>query len=217
MESAQSKGATTSNTPRPRRGIIFILAAPSGAGKTTIWRGALKAIARLEFSVSLTTRGPREGEADGFDYHFVSEEEFNRKVEGGELAEYDRHFDASYGTLRAPLEAAVAAGRDILLDIDVEGARQIRARYQRDAVAIFVLPPSFADLERRLRGRQTDTEDAIQRRLKRATEEASEYPGYDYLIINHEVERSIHELAAIVNAERLRTSRLSGEVAPWKS
>ncbi len=205
------------NTPRPRRGIIFILAAPSGAGKTTIWRGALQAIAGLEFSVSLTTRGPREGERPGFDYHFVTEEEFNRKVDSGELAEFDRHFDASYGTPRAPLEAAIREGRDILLDIDVEGARQIRARYPKESVAIFVLPPSFEDLETRLRGRRTENEAAIQRRLRRALEEARQYPSYDYLIINRQIADSINELAAIVNAERLRTSRLSGKIAPWQS
>jgi guanylate kinase len=211
------KSSPQSHPSRPRRGIIFILAAPSGAGKTTIWRGALKAIEGLEFSVSLTTRGPREGERPGLDYHFVTEEEFNRRLEGGELAEYDRHFDASYGTPRAPLEAAVREGRDILLDIDVEGARQIRARYPNESVAVFVLPPSFEDLEERLRGRRTENEEAIQRRLRRALEEARQFPDYDYLIINHRVEQSIAELAAIVSAERLKTSRLSGKIAPWQS
>jgi guanylate kinase len=209
--------ARTGDTSRPRRGIIFILAAPSGAGKTTIWRGALKAIASLEFSVSLTTRGPREGERPGFDYHFVSEEEFNSQLQSGELAEHDRHFNAAYGTPRAPLEKAVREGRDILLDIDIEGTRQIRARYPDDAVAIFLLPPSPADLEGRLRGRNTETEETIQPRLKRATREASEYPDYDYLIINHDIDQSIHELAAIVDAERLKTSRLRGKIATWPS
>jgi len=209
--------ASADNTSRPRRGIIFILAAPSGAGKTTIWRGALSAIADLEFSVSLTTRQPREGEKPGLDYHFVTEEEFNRKLQNGELAEHDRHFDASYGTPREPLERAVREGRDILLDIDVEGARQIRARYPKDAIAVFVLPPSPEDLEERLRGRNTDKEEAIQRRLARAKKEASEYPDYDYVIINHQIPRSIHEFAAIVDAERLRTSRLSGKIEPWQS
>jgi guanylate kinase len=209
--------AYAGNTSRPRRGIIFILAAPSGAGKTTIWRGALKAIAGLEFSVSLTTREPREGEKPGFDYHFVTEEEFNRKLQDGELAEYDRHFDAAYGTPREPLERAVREGRDILLDIDVEGARQIRSRYPNDAIGVFVLPPSFQDLEGRLRGRRTEKEEAIQRRLTRAAQEAREYPNYDYVIINHQIERSIHEFAAIVDAERLRTSRLSGKIEPWQS
>jgi guanylate kinase len=200
---------------RPRRGIIFILSAPSGAGKTTISRAALKAIEGLEASVSLTTRTPRENEADGLDYHFVTDEEFNRRLAGDELAESARVFDASYGTPRAPLEHAVAAGRDILLDIDIQGARQIRAHYLRDAVTIFVLPPSFDELEERLRRRGTEDEAAIARRLKRAQEEASAFPEYDYLIINADIRDSISRLAAIVNAERLKVGRLRAEFAPW--
>jgi guanylate kinase len=201
---------------RPRRGIIFILSAPSGAGKTTISRAALKAIEGLEPSVSLTTRAPRESETDGLDYHFVSDQEFNRRLAGDELAESARVFDASYGTPRAPLECAVTAGRDILLDIDIQGARQIRANYPRDAVTIFVLPPSFGELEERLRRRATEDEAAIARRLTRAQEEASAYPEYDYLIINAKVTDSISRLEAIVNAERLRVGRLRAEFAPWK-
>jgi guanylate kinase len=200
---------------RPRRGIIFILSAPSGAGKTTISRAALKAIEGLGVSVSLTTRAPRENEADGLDYHFVSDEEFNRRLGRDELAEWARVFDASYGTLRAPLDNAVAAGRDILLDIDIQGARQICAHYANDAVTIFVLPPSFEELEGRLRRRGTEDEAAIARRLKRAREEASAYPEYDYLIINAEVGDSISRLEAIVNAERLKVGRLRAEFAPW--
>jgi len=200
---------------RPRRGIIFILSAPSGAGKTTISRAALKAIEGLEASVSLTTRAPRENETDGLDYRFVSEEEFHRRLKNDELAEWARVFDASYGTPRAPLEHAVAAGRDILLDIDIQGARQIRAHYAKDAVTIFVLPPSFDELVGRLHRRGTEDESAIARRLKRAREEASAYPEYDYLIINAEVGDSISRLEAIVNAERLKVGRLRAEFAPW--
>src|SRR5271163_3377646 len=131
---------------RRRRGIIFILSAPSGAGKTTISQAALKAIKGLTASVSLTTRSPRDNEIGGVDYHFVSEEEFNRQVAAGDLAEYAHVFEASYGTPRAPLEGAVAQGIDILLDIDIQGARQIRQRYNADTVTIFVLPPSFSEL-----------------------------------------------------------------------
>ena len=200
---------------RPRRGIIFILSAPSGAGKTTISRAALKAIEGLDASISLTTRAPRENETDGLAYHFVSDEEFNRRRNGDELAEWARVFDASYGTPRAPLEGAVAAGRDILLDIDIQGARQIRAHYAADAVTIFVLPPSFDELAGRLRRRGTEDAAAIARRLKRAQEEASAYPEYDYLIINADVHDSIARLAAIVNAERLKVGRLRAEFAPW--
>jgi guanylate kinase len=201
----------------PRRGIIFILSAPSGAGKTTIYRAALNQIAGLEFSVSLTTRAPRNGEADGVDYSFVSEEEFKRRQSSGELAEWARVFESSYGTPRAPLDAAVASGRDILLDIDIQGARQIRAKYPRDAVSIFVLPPSLEELAGRLRGRGTEDETKIKHRLDKARDEAEAYPEYDYLIINAEVGDSVARLEAIVNAERLRVGRIRGEFAPWKS
>ena len=201
----------------PRRGIIFILSAPSGAGKTTIWRASLKAIADLEFSVSLTTRAPRAGEADGIDYSFVSEEEFKRRQASGELAEWARVFESSYGTPRAPLDAAIASGRDILLDIDIQGARQIRATYPGDAVGVFVLPPTFAELEGRLRGRATEEESKIQHRLRKARDEAQAYPEYDYLIVNARLHESVARLETIVNAERLKVGRLRGEFAPWKS
>lgn len=200
----------------PRRGIIFILSAPSGAGKTTIYREALKAIKNLEFSISLTTRVRRKNEADGIDYSFVSEEEFNRRQSSGELAEWARVFESSYGTPRAPLDAAIASGHDILLDIDIQGAQQIRAKYPRDAVSIFVLPPTLEELAGRLRGRATEDESKIQHRLQKAREEAEAYPEYDYLIVNAEIPKSVAQLETIVNAERLKVSRLR-EFAPWKS
>ena len=202
---------------RCRRGIIFILSAPSGAGKTTISQAALKRIDGLSASVSLTTRTPRENEVGGVDYHFVSEAEFNRQVAAGELAEYARVFDASYGTPRAPLDHAVSGNGDILLDIDIQGARQIRQLYAADTVTIFVLPPSFGELEGRLRKRGTEAEDAIARRLQRAREEASAYVEYDYVIVNTEVAQSLADLAAIVNTERLRVARMREGFAPWKT
>jgi guanylate kinase len=202
---------------RCRRGIIFILSAPSGAGKTTISQAALKRIDGLSASVSLTTRTPRENEVGGVDYHFVSEAEFNRQVAAGELAEYARVFDASYGTPRAPLDHAVGGNGDILLDIDIQGARQIRQLYAADTVTIFVLPPSFGELEGRLRKRGTEAEDAIARRLQRAREEASAYVEYDYVIVNTEVAQSLADLAAIVNTERLRVARMREGFAPWKT
>jgi guanylate kinase len=201
----------------PRRGIIFILSAPSGAGKTTIYRAALNQIAGLEFSVSLTTRAPRNAEADGVDYSFVSEEEFKRRQSSGELAEWARVFESSYGTPRAPLDAAIASGRDILLDIDIQGARQIRAKYPRDSVSIFVLPPSLEELAERLRGRGTEDDAKIRHRLDKARDEAEAYPEYDYLIINAEISESVARLQTIVNAERLKVGRIRGEFAPWKS
>jgi guanylate kinase len=201
----------------PRRGIIFILSAPSGAGKTTISRAALKAISGLEASVSLTTRRPRNGEAEGTDYLFVSEEEFIRRREADELAEWARVFEASYGTPRARLNESVAAGHDILLDIDIQGARQIKASYPQDAVTIFVLPPSFHELEGRLRKRATENEAAIAERLRRAQEEAKAFPEYDYLIINADLEDSLTQLKAVVEAERLRVTRLREDFAAWKN
>lgn len=201
----------------PRRGIVFILSAPSGAGKTTIWRAALERIPGIEFSVSLTTRKPRGNEVDGTDYHFVSEDEFIRRREGGELAEWAQVFDASYGTLRGPLDNAVRAGRDILLDIDIQGAAQIREKYTHDAVAVFVLPPSFDDLAQRLRKRGTESEGAISSRLARSREEARAYSEYDYLIINDNVDDSVELFRAVVNAERSRVARLREGFAPWKS
>ncbi len=202
--------------PPQRRGIIFIVSAPSGAGKTTISRAAIKALGGLTASVSLTTRARREGEVDGVDYSFVSENEFGRKVEAGELAEWAEVFGSRYGTRRAPLDKALAEGRDILLDIDIQGARQLRKSYPKDSVTIFVMPPSFAELEERLRRRGTETEQAIAHRLKRAREEARAYPEYDYLIVNADLKDSLSRLEAVVEAERQRVGRLREEFAPWK-
>jgi len=202
---------------RLRRGIVFIVSAPSGAGKTTISRAAVGQIPGLAMSVSLTTRAPRDGEVEGVDYHFVDEDEFIRRRDRDELAEWARVFEASYGTPRAPLDDAITGGRDILLDIDIQGASQIRDSYAADTATIFVLPPSFSELEGRLRGRGTESAEAIERRLRKARDEASAYPTYDYLIINDDRDSSIASLAAIVAAERRRVRRMRGEFAPWKS
>lgn len=204
-----------SSNRRRRRGIIFILSAPSGSGKTTLSRGALSLCLGLEASVSITTRQPRAGELEGVDYSFVTEEEFRGKLAAGEFAEWAQVFDSAYGTPRAPIERAVATGTDILLDIDIQGARQIRAKYPQDAVTIFVLPPSFAELEDRLRRRGTENQAAIELRLMRARDEASAYPEYDYLIINSELSDSLLQLEAVVKAERLRVARLASGFAAW--
>jgi len=201
----------------PRRGIIFILSAPSGAGKTTIWRAALERMPEIEFSVSLTTRRPREGEVNGKDYQFVSEDEFKRRCDGGELAEWSHHFGASYGTPRSPLDRAVADGRDILLDIEIRGAHQIRTNYPHDSVAVFVLPPTAKDLEDRLRKRGAEDEQEIQRRLNRAREETAALPEYQYLIINDNIAGSVERFESIVTAERSRVARIREGFAPWKS
>ena len=171
----------------------------------------------IEFSVSLTTRKPRGSEVDGTDYHFVSEAEFIRRRDGAELAEWAQVFDASYGTPKKPLDHAINAGRDILLDIDIQGGGQIRAAYPHDAVTVFVLPPTFDDLAQRLRKRGTETEAAIAGRLDRSREEARAYSEYDYLIINDDVDTSVERFRSIVNAERSRVARLREGFAPWKS
>lgn len=190
-----------------RDGILFIVSAPSGAGKTTISNRALREISGLEMSISCTTRVPRSGEVAGRDYHFLSPSEFNRMREQGEFAEWAQVHDFLYGTPRKPIENALAEGRDMLLDIDVQGARQLKQRYV-EAVAVFVLPPSEEELERRLRGRGTDSEAVIRRRLARARTEMDEYRAYDYYVINRDVEESVRLLAAIVAAERVRVKRL---------
>src|SRR5579875_212208 len=200
---------------RPRRGILFVLSAPSGAGKTTLAREAVNKIPALELSISLTTRAPRKGEVDGVDYYFVSEAEFKQRLARGELAEHANVFGAWYGTLRLPLERAIAEGRDMLLDIDVQGARQISALYGPDVVRIFVIPPTFAVLEIRLRQRATEDEVRIQERLARARAEYQAYPEYDYLIINSERTEAVKKLWAVAVAERLKVSRLSRDFAPW--
>ncbi len=169
----------------------------------------------LQPSVSLTTRTPRAGECEGVDYSFVTDEEFRRKIAAGEMAEWAQVFDAHYGTPREPLEHAVASGSDMLLDIDIQGARQIRGNYPDDTVTIFVLPPSFAELEERLRRRATEQEAAIERRLMRARDEASAFPEYDYLIINSDLKESLIQLQAVVRAERLRVARLLSGFAAW--
>lgn len=190
-----------------RAGILFIVSAPSGAGKTTISRRALAEIPGLELSISCTTRAPRAGEVSGKDYHFLSIAQFEGMRDGGEFAEWAEVHGAFYGTPRKPIEERLAAGGDMLLDIDVQGARQMKQRYA-EAVAVFVLPPSEHELERRLRGRGTEPESVILRRLERARAEMEEYRRYDYYLINHAIEESLGIFRAIVTAERVRVGRL---------
>jgi guanylate kinase len=171
----------------------------------------------VQFSVSLTTRARRENEVEGIDYYFVTEEEFTRRVDGGEMAEWARVFDHRYGTPRAPLENAIRAGRDILVEIDVQGERQLRSIYREDAVSIFVMPPSFSELEQRLLKRGTESEAAMQRRLKTAREEMKAYTAYDYLIVNDRLDEAVERLLAVMKAETSRIARLREGFAPWKS
>jgi guanylate kinase len=190
-----------------RQGILFIISAPSGAGKTTLASRLFQEAPDLRSSISYTTRAPRTGEVNGRDYHFVNEEQFIQMRNAGAFAEWASVHEFYYGTPRAPVDDAITQGRDLLLDIDVQGATQLKATYP-EAVSLFVLPPSWHELERRLRGRGTDTEAVITRRLHRAREEAREFSAYDYWIVNDNLERAVSLLHAILTAERARVARL---------
>jgi len=190
-----------------RRGTLFVVSAPSGAGKTTLCREIRLRLPDLSYSVSVTTRPPRPGEIDGADFRFVGEPEFREMLARGELAEWATVHGNLYGTRARALEDALATGRDVLLDIDTQGATQLRARYA-DAVLIFILAPSIKELEQRLRERRSDADAEIERRLVRAREEIALWRRYDYLIVNRDLKEAIDHLMAIIQAERCRTIRL---------
>ena len=187
-------------------GIIFIVSAPSGAGKTTLTRRVLRVYPEMHLSVSFTTRAPRDGEISGRDYHFVSEKRFRRMLDAGGFAEWAEVHGNLYGTPRRVLETQLRRGTDVLLDIDVQGASQIK-RHFLSAVAIFVLPPSLDELRRRLAGRGTDARKTIEQRWRRARHEIQEIQGYDYFIVNRDVKDAVKRLAAIIAAERLKVCR----------
>jgi len=188
-----------------RKGCLFIVSGPSGAGKTSICTPALARLQGIALSVSFTTRGPRGTEIDGRDYHFVTAERFDEMVEAGAFAEWAEVHGNRYGTARSTLDDALDAGRDVLLDIDVQGAEQILRAYP-EAVAIFLLPPSRARLEERLRGRGTDDEATVRRRLVNAFREIQGVRRYRYMIVNHELDAAVDEFLAIVMAERCRVA-----------
>jgi guanylate kinase len=191
-----------------RRGTLFVVSAPSGAGKTTLCREVRVRVGELAYSVSYTTRAPRPGEVAGTDFHFVSEDRFRELRDHGEFAEWAQVHGNYYATSAAAIDAALSKGRDVLLDIDAQGAAQLRSRYP-EAVLIFIVAPSMADLEQRLRERRSDAEREIQRRLQRAREEISLWKQYDYLIVNRDVKDAVDQLDAIILAERCRTTRLT--------
>ena len=190
-----------------RRGTLFVVSAPSGAGKTTLCREMRLRLHDLAYSVSVTTRPPRPGEIDGTDFRFVARSQFEDMVKQGQMAEWATVHTNLYGTPAAPLETALREGRDVLLDIDTQGAAQLRARYP-DAVLIFVVAPSLGELEQRLRERRSDSEKEITRRLQRAREEVMLWKRYDYLIVNRDVKEALDQLESIIMAERCRTARI---------
>ena len=188
----------TSGLSGPRRGRLFVIAAPSGAGKTSLVRALMEREPSLRFSISYTTRQQRPTETHGRDYFFVSRDEFEAMVERGEFLEHARVFDNYYGTARAQVEASLAAGQDLILEIDWQGAQQIR-RELPECISIFILPPSRGELERRLRGRGTDAEEVIQRRLRDAAADMTHWAEFDYVVVNDDFAQALAELQAIAH------------------
>jgi guanylate kinase len=198
----------SSSGPRDadRRGRLFVIAAPSGAGKTSLVRALMEREPSLRFSVSYTTRPQRPTESHGRDYFFVDRATFDSMVERAEFLEHARVFDNRYGTARAPVEAALAAGQDLILEIDWQGAQQIRAALP-ECVSIFILPPSRAELERRLRGRGTDPEEVIQRRLRDAASDMTHWREFDHVVVNDDFATALGELQAVVRGEGATSRR----------
>ncbi len=199
-------------TTLTRRGFMLVLSSPSGAGKTTLARRLLESDPTFSMSVSCTTRPRRPGEVEGQDYYFVTLERFEEMVREEAFLEHATVFDRRYGTPRAPVEAALGAGRDVLFDIDWQGTQQVRANAGKDLVSIFILPPSVEELERRLHSRAQDPTEVVHARMAKAADEMSHWAEYDYVIVNETVEESLGQLRAIVQAERLRRERRVGLV-----
>ena len=199
-------------TKRSRRGLLIVLSSPSGAGKSTISRMLLAADPEVTMSISATTRPMRPGEVDDVDYHFVDDARFDALIEDGEFVEWAPVFDYRYGTPKAPVKAALKAGRDILFDIDWQGTQQLHAAMGEDLVRIFILPPSMSELERRLRSRGTDSEEVVAYRMQRAASEISHWAEYDYVLINTDTSECLAQVRSIVAAERLKRQRQLGLV-----
>ena len=196
-----------------RRGVCLVIAAPSGAGKSTITRALLASEARATLSVSVTTRQPRPGEVDGVHYHYISEQAFTAMADQGGLLEWAHVFGRSYGTPRGPVEAALARGQDVIFDIDWQGWRQVKVAMPNDAVGVFVLPPSLAALQDRLIGRAGDDAAEIARRLAAARAEIGHWREFNNLVINDDLERCVAEVRAILHAARSAVGRCTGLAA----
>jgi guanylate kinase len=193
-----------------RRGLMFVLSSPSGAGKTTLSRMLMKETPGLQMSVSATTRPPRPGEVNGKDYFFVDQARFEAMVEKGELLEWAHVFGNRYGTPRGPVEAALASGKDVLFDIDWQGTQQLRDRSGKDVVSVFILPPSVAALEQRLHTRAQDSDEVIRGRMKKAGDEMSHFDAYDYIVVNDNIGIAFEAVRSILRAEQLKRERQVG-------
>ncbi|MEM9682430.1 MAG: guanylate kinase [Pseudomonadota bacterium] len=193
-----------------RRGLMFVLSSPSGAGKSTISREILARDGNITMSVSATTRAKRPGEVAGRDYHFVDKTEFNMMMNRQEFLEYAKVFDNYYGTPAEPVMEALASGHDVLFDIDWQGTQQISEQARDDLVSVFILPPSTAELERRLTKRAQDPPEVVARRMSKAADEMSHYAEYEYIIVNEDLDQSVDQAMSILKAERLRRERLRG-------
>lgn len=203
-------GESGEGTAGVRRGMMLVLSSPSGAGKTTLSRMLLEVDPAVDLSVSVTTRPQRPGEVDGRHYHFIDRGRFDDMMRKGELLESAQVFGHYYGTPRAPVEVALARGRDVLFDIDWQGTQQLREKARNDLVSVFVLPPSVPELERRLATRAQDDADVIRSRMAKASDEMSHWAEYDYVLINRDLDRAFDELRAILSAERLKRERQPG-------
>jgi len=193
-----------------RRGLMLVLSSPSGAGKTTLSRRLLDADPNIVLSVSTTTRPKRPNEKDGVDYHFVTAEKFRASVAAGEFLEHAIVFDHHYGTPKNPVMEALAKGHDVLFDIHWQGTQQLKEKVREDIVSIFVLPPSHAELERRLRERAQDPEAVVAKRMAKAASEISHWPEYDYVIVNDDIDPAHKKIVSILSAERLKRARQVG-------